>query len=301
MSDSHHHDAPHEGPIKTPKQLILAVFFAFVVPIVGILLLVSYVASDHKPAAGSDGLSAEAVARRIQPVGTVEVKDVNDVSTMKSGEQVFTAQCAACHSTGAAGAPKFGDAAAWGPRIGQGFNALLKSALHGKGNMGPQGGGDFSDLEIARAVAYMANKGGAKFDEPKAPAPAGDKVTAEATAAAASATGAGAAQQVAAALASTTTPAKTEATAPTGAAATAGGAVPALYTQTCQVCHAAGVAGAPKVGDKAAWAARIGQGIDGLTASAIKGKGAMPPKGGAASASDADIKAVVSYMVNASK
>ena len=76
--------------------------------------------------------------------------------------------------------------------------------------------------------------------------------------------------------------------------------MPALYTQACQVCHDAGVAGAPKLGDKAAWAPRLAQGIDGLTASAIKGKGVMPPRGGSA-ASDADIKAVVTYMVSNAK
>jgi cytochrome c5 len=75
---------------------------------------------------------------------------------------------------------------------------------------------------------------------------------------------------------------------------------PALYNQVCSACHPTGVAGAPKVGDKAAWAPRIALGIDELTAIAIKGKGAMPPKGGS-SASDADIKSVVSYMVGASK
>jgi cytochrome c5 len=84
------------------------------------------------------------------------------------------------------------------------------------------------------------------------------------------------------------------------AAAATSAAPPALYAQTCSVCHATGVAGAPKVGDKAAWGPRIGAGIDGLTASAIKGKGAMPPKGGS-SASDDEIKAVVSYMVAAAK
>ena len=77
-------------------------------------------------------------------------------------------------------------------------------------------------------------------------------------------------------------------------------AAPALYAQACAVCHAAGVANAPKLGDKAAWAPRLALGVDGLTASAIKGKGAMPPKGGTA-ASDADIKAVVAYMVAAVK
>lgn len=171
-SDSHDHDGPHEGPIKTPKQLVLAVVFAFVVPIFLIVLLVKYVATDNRGGAGSDGLGAEAVARRIQPVGSIQVKDASDAGALKTGEQVFTAQCSACHATGAAGAPKFGDSAAWGPRIGAGYAALLNSALKGKNAMGPQGGGDFSDLEIGRAVVYMANKGGASFAEPKAPAAA---------------------------------------------------------------------------------------------------------------------------------
>jgi cytochrome c5 len=63
------------------------------------------------------------------------------------------------------------------------------------------------------------------------------------------------------------------------------------------VCHDAGVAGAPKLGDKAAWSARVAQGLDGLTASAIKGKGAMPARGGSGG-SDDDIKAAVSYMLS---
>ncbi len=172
MSDSHDHDGPHEGPIKTPKQLVLAVVFSFVVPIFLIVLLVKYVAVDHRSAAGSDGLSAEAVARRIQPIGSIEVKDVSDASALKTGEQVYNAQCTACHSSGAAGAPKTGDTAAWAPRIATGYEALLSSALKGKGAMGAQGGGDFTDFEIARAVVYLANKGGANFAEPKAPAAA---------------------------------------------------------------------------------------------------------------------------------
>ncbi len=172
MSDSHDHDAPHEGPIKTPKQLIWTVALSFVIPIVGIIMLVNYVDFGVKPAAGTAALEAEAVARRIQPVGAIEVKDVNDVAALKTGEQVYAAQCSACHANGAAGAPKFGDEAAWGPRVKNGFDALWTSAMKGKGAMGAQGGGDFSDFEVARAVVYMANKGGAKFDEPKAPAAA---------------------------------------------------------------------------------------------------------------------------------
>jgi len=110
----------------------------------------------------------KATAERIQKVGMVEIRDAN--REMKSGEEVFKAQCAACHATGAAGAPKFGDTAAWGARVKTGFEALYTSAIKGKGAMGAQGGGDFSDYEVARAVVYMANAGGAKFDEPKKPA-----------------------------------------------------------------------------------------------------------------------------------
>ncbi len=172
MSESHAQDGPHEGPIKTPKQLVLAVLFSFIVPIFLIVLLVKYVTSDSNPAAGSDGLGAEAVARRIQPIGGIAVKDASDASALKTGEQVFNAQCTACHTAGAAGAPKIGDTAAWAPRIATGYEALLNSALKGKGAMGAQGGGDFSDFEVGRAVVYMANKGGANFAEPKAPAAA---------------------------------------------------------------------------------------------------------------------------------
>jgi cytochrome c5 len=169
---THDQEAPHEGPIKTPKQLVLTLVLAFVVPVIAIIMLASFVAVNTQPGAGSDGLSPQAVAQRIAPVGTVEVKDVSDPSALASGDKVYTAQCAACHATGAAGAPKLGDEAAWGPRVKTGYEAMLESVLKGKGNMGPQGGGDFTDLEIARAVVYMANQAGAKLPEPKAPAAA---------------------------------------------------------------------------------------------------------------------------------
>jgi cytochrome c5 len=139
----------------------------------------------------------------------------------------------------------------------------------------------------------MANKAGAHFDEPKAPA-------AGASAAATTAVAAPAATPAAATVAPAAPPAAT--TVATAAAATPGGDAPPLYTQLCQTCHASGVANAPKLGDKAAWAPRIAEAktIDGLTAVAIKGKGAMPPKGGS-TASDDEIKAVVAYMVNSVK
>jgi cytochrome c5 len=167
-------DESHEGLIRTPKQLIWIVVAAFVLPVVIIILLVNFVAFGNKPAAGSDGLDAEAVARRLQPVGMVEIRDMSSPAALRSGEQVYQAQCTACHASGAAGAPKTGDEAAWAPRIKTGYDALLASALNGKGAMPKQGGGDASDYEIARAVVYLTNQAGGKFDEPKAPVVSGD-------------------------------------------------------------------------------------------------------------------------------
>ena len=99
-----------------------------------------------------------------------------------------------------------------------------------------------------------------------------------------------------------------------GAVAVANGVIPsanaadrgdAVYHQTCVACHGAGVAGAPKFGDKAAWAEHIAKGTETLHTHAIKGftgkKGMMPAKGGNMSLSDADVKAAVDYMVSHSK
>jgi cytochrome c5 len=70
-----------------------------------------------------------------------------------------------------------------------------------------------------------------------------------------------------------------------------------VYDSVCMACHTPGVAGAPKLGDKAAWAPRLKAGMNTLYTSALKGKNAMPPKGGNLSISDADVKAAVDYMV----
>jgi len=179
------HGGPHEGPIKTPKQLVAAVAASFIIPIAVIVLLVNYVDFGSKPAAGSDGLSAEAVARRLQPIGRVEVRDASAPAVLRAGGEVYKGQCAACHAVGAAGAPKFGDAAAWAPRIKTGYEALHNSALKGKGAMGAQAGGEYSNFEIGRAVVYMANNAGGKLEEPKPPAPAASAASAPADAASA--------------------------------------------------------------------------------------------------------------------
>lgn len=172
----------HQAFIKTPRQLITVVVLAFVVPIAIIVLLVKFVGTSPRLGAGADAMTPEAIEARIQPVARFELRDASTPGAAKSGEEVYKAQCSACHAAGAAGAPKFQDAAAWGPRIATGYEALLNSALKGKNAMGPQGGGEFSDVEIGRAVAYLANAGGAKFAEPKAPAAAADAAAGAASA-----------------------------------------------------------------------------------------------------------------------
>jgi cytochrome c5 len=159
----------HEQFIKTPKQLIVVVVLSFLVPIVVIIALANYMNKSLRTGAGSEG-SKTSVEARIKPVAGFELKGAAGAAALKDGETVYNAQCGACHNVGAAGAPKLGDAGAWAARIKTGYDALLSSALKGKGAMAAQGGGDYEDLEIARAVVYMANKGGGKFDEPKAPA-----------------------------------------------------------------------------------------------------------------------------------
>lgn len=158
----HDHDPSH-----STSEVFVATMKTFVLPVLVVLGLVAYVAASLRPQMVTTSNPNEAVEARIQKVGAVQIKDANRMA--RSGEEVFKAQCAACHAIGAAGSPKFGDAGAWGPRIAKGFDALWNSALKGKGNMGPQGGGDFEDFEIGRGVAYMANAGGAKFAEPKKP------------------------------------------------------------------------------------------------------------------------------------
>jgi cytochrome c5 len=125
------------------------------------------VTSGNKPAAGAVN-TEKAVAQRIQKIGSVEIRDAN--RPLKAGAEVYAAQCAACHAAGLAGSPKFGDVAAWAPRLKTGFEALWNSTLKGKNAMGAQGGGDFSDIEIGRAVVHMTAAAGGKFAEPAAPA-----------------------------------------------------------------------------------------------------------------------------------
>jgi cytochrome c5 len=300
------HDDPHSSPIKTPKQLIVVVLLAFLVPITVIALLSQLFTSTTRDTKEDE----QHVLERIKPVGTVVLAEAGAASGNLSGQQVFAQVCKTCHETGLAGAPKAGDKAAWAPRIAEGENTLVQHAIAGyqgkTGVMPPKGGNpDLTDDEVHRAVVYLADQAGATWKEP---APTQTASAAPPAAAAPAVAPAPAAPAPAATAATTTaTPTAGAASAPTAGApaatatASAGGEGKAVYDQTCHVCHATGLAGSPKFGDKAAWAPRIATGMDKLYNAALHGLNAMPPKGGNTALTDVQVKAAVDYMVSAAK
>jgi cytochrome c5 len=161
------------------------------------------------------------------------------------------------------------------------------------GAMPPKGGNpDLTDTEVERAVVHMANQAGAGWKEPAAPA----------------APAAQAAAPPPKAVPSSPAPPPMAAAPAAGAAPQAGGGQAdgkKVFDSACAACHGAGIAGAPKLGDKAAWAPRIAEGANTLYTHAINGfqgkSGAMPPKGGNMSLPDTDVKAAVDYMISAAK
>ena len=158
-----------------------------------------------------------------------------------------------------------------------GIYLLVQLAVHGYANRDMKGQASTSDAAVKQRIAPVA-----KVEvDPNAPA-------AQPAAQPAAATPAVAAVAV-------------PPPAAKGDAKAAGGGGKATYDTVCAVCHGTGAAGAPKLGDKAAWAPRLAQGANALHANAIKGKGAMPPKGGNPSLSDAQVSAAVDYMVGTAK
>lgn len=169
MSENQHardHDA-HAAPSQSLTKKALTVVMLVGLPLAVILGLIGAYKS-HDGAGAPTSMTEEAVMARIQKVGQVSLGQAS--KELKTGEEVYKVQCTTCHAAGLLGAPKLGDATAWSPRIKTGYDALLNSALKGKNSMTPQSGGAFSDHEVGRAVVYLANAGGAKFAEPKAPA-----------------------------------------------------------------------------------------------------------------------------------
>lgn len=140
------------------------------------LLAVGMTAASLSGAAlAADEMSPEAIAERIKPIGQVyTAKDLEGIagagaapaaaasSGPRDGETVYKGACFACHDTGAAGAPKRGDKAAWDPRIAQGIDTLKKHAIEGftgkSGMMPPRGTcANCSDEEIENAIHYMTD------------------------------------------------------------------------------------------------------------------------------------------------
>ncbi|OGA18190.1 MAG: hypothetical protein A3I63_04970 [Betaproteobacteria bacterium RIFCSPLOWO2_02_FULL_66_14] len=159
----------HSSFIKTPRQLVVVILLSFVVPVVAIVLLVQVVV--NRPHSDPATIRPEAIEARIQPVGRVEIGADTAVSKEpRGGEDIVKQYCGACHLSGAAGAPKIGDKAAWGKLARPGLAAMLKNAIQGNGSMPPRGGvSDLSDFELARAIVAMANQSGASLKEPAEP------------------------------------------------------------------------------------------------------------------------------------
>jgi cytochrome c5 len=159
----------HSSFIKTPQQLIVVVVLAFVVPIVGIIMLVQLVTGQ--PTANQGALAPEKVAERIKPVSGIEMGAPAAAPGARNGEAIVKTVCAACHQAGVQKAPKIGDKGDWAPHIKEGLPAMVQAAIKGKGAMPPKGGDtSLTDAEVTRAVIFMANSAGASFKEPAAPA-----------------------------------------------------------------------------------------------------------------------------------
>jgi cytochrome c5 len=187
------HVKEHSSPIKTPKQLIIVVFLAFAVPITLIVMLAQLVIISMDSAKTNPGMSEEAIAKRLKPVGEVvvmsrEEREAKSAAAAKpeakapaakpettakapppsqeaakadagKGKSVYDSACTACHATGVAGAPKTGDKAAWAPRLKAGMDTLYASALKGKNAMPPKGGSpSLPDADVKAAVDYMVNQ-----------------------------------------------------------------------------------------------------------------------------------------------
>ena len=169
------HVEEHVSLIKTPQQLIVVVLLAFLIPVIGIVMIASFVTGGLKV----NPRNAATVAERLKPVGQVIIGEVPaelvapgttqpaagaPVKTAaaggaEAGKNLYNTVCMACHAAGVAGAPKLSDKAAWNTRIAQGKAALYNSVLKGKNAMPPKGGAmSAADADIKAAVDYMVSQ-----------------------------------------------------------------------------------------------------------------------------------------------
>ncbi len=253
-------------------RVFFGVLLGLVVFTIAIIILANSVGQLEQQRVGGGPTGPAAVEDRIQPVAKVRIVGQTPAAPAaaaapmeRSGKQVSEVACNACHATGAAGAPKIGDQKQWASRAKLGVATLVDHAINGIRGMPAKGGNPtLTDEEVRKAVVYMLEEVGV------------------------SAQGGGQAKASAA-----PSPAPTQ-------VASAGEGMQ-IYTTACAACHATGAAGAPRVGDTAAWTARIAQGMDALHQNAIVGIRSMPAKGGRLDLSDGAVKAAVVYMVENSQ
>lgn len=188
-------ETSHDTLIKTPRQLIRVVIASFLIPVVGILLLIEYVDNTYRAGAGTDAMSHHAIAQRIAPIAQLEIHEAaapalaetvaptqaspasasaamaalsalpapsasasaQSADLAQAGKALYSKFCIACHGTGVMDAPKLGDKTAWAPRLKESMETIYHYALHGKGNMLPKGGSNAPDAEVKAAVDYMIN------------------------------------------------------------------------------------------------------------------------------------------------
>jgi len=277
-------------------------------------IIAGLVSRDYNP--GQEELRSElarqAVLDRLAPLASVEVAGAagsQSAAAPLTGEEVVAQACAACHNAGVAEAPLTGDTVAWRVRYDLGMDLLMASVINGKGAMPARAGyPNLTDDEIyAGIVELMAL---AKIEVVDA-RPAATPTAAEESVSATDATESVVEETGADAVAETVAdvPAVVVEVTADAAPVADNAAILALgeqvYNRGCQNCHGMGIAGAPRLGDKDAWTARIAQGNELIFQHSLRGfagsSGFMPPKGGMPFLSDEDVIAASLYMIEMGK
>ena len=320
-------DEEHQSAFVRTFLIVLGALILFTL----FCMLMARMLSSGASGVENDPILKADVANRIAPVSSVRTTAdadagggaVMQVAAAQSGEEIVQGVCSACHMSGVGGAPLLDDDAAWATLREGGLDPLLASVINGKGAMPARAGTQLSDEELRSAVAHMA---GIEIEEAEAAPAATEGAATQATETATNA----AAEEVAttesssaetdsdasgtatAASATTTAATATAATATAAASTTAvvqndaaGGTIVAAELSDrvkntadgiCVACHLSGVGGAPKIGDKVAWAARAEKGLAGMVAVVAAGKGAMPARGGS-DLNDEELAAAINYLM----
>jgi len=243
----------------------------FIGVLIALSLLTAFIvilARMLSPAVDTDAdqlLRAETL-KRIEPVGVVNTSEdqiaplvavAAAVSAPLSTDDLVAQSCAACHASGAAGAPKLDDADEWAKRREAGLDALVASVINGKGAMPARAGTQYSDEELRLAVVAIAGfADAAAVSEVSATVDSGGDADASLTP-----------------------------------------RIKGVVDTVCAACHQAGIAGAIKTGDAAAWTLRAEKGLPAMVAVVARGQGAMPPRGGS-DLSDEELTAAITYLMS---